>query len=271
MKVDHYGSSFGIQWNLYSRTQLDSFTGLPFSRERLFKVTQWPRFMEGQRILEAGSGAGRFTEVLLHTGADLFSFDLSSAVDANWVNNGHHENLHLFQGDILRIPLPRASFDKVLCLGVIQHTPDPERAFRNLVEYVRPGGEIVIDVYTKSLSALMQWKYLLRPLTKRIDKNSLLEIVSLWVKRLRPLAVRLARLFGRVGGRILPIRAYALPGLSEEMNLEWSILDTYDMYSPEHDHPQSISTVERWFREAGLCDIVVEYGLNGIIGRGRKL
>ena len=270
LKTNNYARSFGIQWNLNRRSQLDSYTGLPISRDRIFNVTRWPQRMEGEHILEAGSGAGRFTEILLDTGAEIFSFDLSSAVDANWINNGHNSNLHLFQGDIYRMPLPRASFDKVLCLGVLQHTPDPEGAFLSLVKYVRPGGEIVIDVYTKSMCALMQWKYLLRPLTKRLDENRLYGIVSRWVKKLMPMAVLLERYLGGVGRRLLPIRAYAIPTLFDEMNLEWSILDTYDMYSPVHDHPQTISTVKRWFMEAGLKDVTVEYGLNGIVGRGRK-
>ncbi len=61
--------SFGYQWNVHRKTQLDSYTGLPISRNRLFSVTKWPDKLEGELILEAGSGAGRFTEVLLQTGA----------------------------------------------------------------------------------------------------------------------------------------------------------------------------------------------------------
>jgi hypothetical protein len=32
---------------------------------------------------------------------------------------------------------------------------------------------------------------------------------------------------------------------------EWVVLDTFDMFSPEHDHPQKISTVKKWFEEFG--------------------
>jgi hypothetical protein len=42
------------------------------------------------------------------------------------------------------------------------------------------------------------------------------------------------------------------------------------MLSPVHDHPQSVQTVQRWFQEAGFVDIAVEYGLNGIVARGRR-
>src|SRR5688500_17062133 len=49
-----YAESFGFQWNRFRQTQLDSHTGLPLSRDRLFAVTKWPTTMNGERILEAG-------------------------------------------------------------------------------------------------------------------------------------------------------------------------------------------------------------------------
>src|SRR4029450_11062080 len=55
---ENYASSFGMQWNRHRRTQPDAGTGLPLSRERLFAATKWPDRLEGQTILEAGSGAG---------------------------------------------------------------------------------------------------------------------------------------------------------------------------------------------------------------------
>jgi SAM-dependent methyltransferase len=226
--------------------------------------------MEGQTILEAGSGAGRFTEILVATGATVFSFDYSNAVDANWSNNGRNQNLQLFQADICHLPLPRASFDRVMCLGVIQHTPDPRATFKSLAEQVRPGGEIVIDVYAKKWSSLLHWKYLLRPLARGIGNKNLYRLVSVAVPILLPLTSVLRRLAGRVGARLIPIVEYSYLGLPKELNKEWAILDTFDMYSPVHDHPQPIHAVRRWFVEAGFCNVNVAFGPNGIIARGRR-
>ena len=47
--------------------------------------------IKGLKIIEAGSGAGRFTEVLLKHGAIVYSFDLSNAV-SNFANNMPHKN-----------------------------------------------------------------------------------------------------------------------------------------------------------------------------------
>jgi SAM-dependent methyltransferase len=267
---ENYAGSFGLQWLAHRRTQLDSSTGLPISRTRLFDVTGWPENMRGERVLEAGSGAGRFTEVLVSTGATLYSFDFSRAVEANYLNNGSAPNVHLFQADIFDVPVERASFHRVLCLGVLQHTPDPPRAFRSLASCLRPGGELAIDVYTKSLSALMQWKYLLRPLTTRMEAAKLHRLVEKIVPPLVAPTALLKRLAGRVGGRMSPILEYSHLGLPPETNRDWAVLDTFDMYAPAYDLPQDIATVRRWFHDAGLEQVVVRFGPNGVVGRGRK-
>jgi 2-polyprenyl-3-methyl-5-hydroxy-6-metoxy-1,4-benzoquinol methylase len=267
---EHYAESFGLQWNVHRKTQLDSYTGLSLSRDRLFQVSGWSEDLRGQTILEAGSGAGRFTEVLVTTGARVLSFDLSTAVDANHANNGRHPNLLVFQADMSDIPVRPLSVDKVICLGVLQHTPDPATAFRLLTAPVRPGGELVVDVYAARLRSLISWKYLLRPLTKRTDRRRLYSIIAAVTPPLVPLSARLYRLTGRWGARLLPIVQYDHLGLSAALNRDWAVLDTFDMYAPAHDHPQTLKTVRRWYEEAGFVDVSVGYGPNGIIARGRR-
>ncbi|MSQ48408.1 MAG: hypothetical protein EXR78_08540 [Deltaproteobacteria bacterium] len=54
--------------------------------------------------------------------------------------------------------------------------------------------------------------------------------------------------------------------LSEEKLKEWSILDTFDMLAPEYDYPQTIRSVMGWYQKAGLTNIEVKKGYNGIQG-----
>jgi 2-polyprenyl-3-methyl-5-hydroxy-6-metoxy-1,4-benzoquinol methylase/uncharacterized protein YbaR (Trm112 family) len=268
--TSNYADSFGFQWNRHARTQLDSHSGLPISRDRVLGALGVGAVLAGRRVLEAGSGAGRFTEVLVRAGADVVSFDYSSAVDANASNQQSPPNLHLFQGDIFNIPLVEASFDTVLCLGVIQHTPDPAAAFRSLARYVCPGGQLVIDSYTRNLAALLHWKYVLRPITRRMRKEALYRLVERATPPLVPIAKWLRRSGGRWGARLVPIVEYTHLGLAPALNVQWAILDTFDMYSPAHDHPASLATVTAWFVQAGFQDIEVRQGPNGIVGSGRR-
>jgi SAM-dependent methyltransferase len=265
----NYADSFGFQWNRHSRVQLDSFTGLTLSRDRLRAATHWPDNLTGQTVVEAGSGAGRFTEQLAATGATVFTFDFSNAIEANQRNNGHHENVRFFRADINDLPFPAASADKVLCLGVLQHTPDPRRSFLNLARLLKPGGEIAIDVYPLRLTALLHWKYILRPVTRQMKPERLYDLIARLTPPLIPVSVWLGRHFGRAGIRLLPIVQCEHWGLPPDINREWAVLDTFDTYSPAYDRPQSKRAVRRWFKEAGLVDIVVESGQNGIVARGR--
>lgn len=268
--TSNYADSFGFQWNRHARTQLDSHSGLTISRDRVLGALGPDVSLRGRRVLEAGSGAGRFTEVLIRAGAELVSFDFSSAVDANAANQKALPNLHLFQGDIFNIPLAEGTFDTVLCLGVIQHTPDPAAAFRSLAQHVRPGGQLVIDSYTRNVAALSQWKYMLRPITKRLRKETLYRIVERVTPPLVPIARWLRRLAGRWGARLVPIVEYSHLGLPPSLNVQWAILDTFDMYSPAHDHPASQATIGEWFAQAGFENIRVRPGPNGLVGSGLR-
>lgn len=129
----NYAKDFGKQWNEFRKTQLDSYTGVPTSRERLTRCMNGHiKGLNGKLVLEAGSGAGRFTEILLAEGATVHSFDYSSAVDANKENNGASPKLTLVQADVRHIPFEKGAYDYVVSLGMVQHTPDPEAHFEPL-------------------------------------------------------------------------------------------------------------------------------------------
>ncbi len=97
------------------------YTGSDLSERRFFAETKWDRNLAGEVILEVGSGSGRFTTPAASTGAMVVSLDYSYAVEANYAQNGHRENVLIVQGDIYRMPFRKESFDKLFCIGVLQH------------------------------------------------------------------------------------------------------------------------------------------------------
>jgi SAM-dependent methyltransferase len=268
---DGYAESFGDQWNRWRRVQLDSVTGKPLSRARLFEGTHWPEVLTGQTVLELGCGAGRFTEVLLEAGAEVWAVDASSAVDAARANLGEHERLHLAQADLFDLPFEQGAFDRVLCFGVLQHTPDPRRALLAASGY---GEWLAADVY-RMQPYVDRWsaKTLWRPLTTRLPRDRLRRIVEWYVPRWLPLDTRLARVpkVGRFLTAVVPCWNYTgLYPLDEDELVAWAVLDTFDALSPRYDEPQTLETVEGWAREAGLVDADVRYGGNGIVVTGRR-
>jgi 2-polyprenyl-3-methyl-5-hydroxy-6-metoxy-1,4-benzoquinol methylase/uncharacterized protein YbaR (Trm112 family) len=266
-----YADSFGLQWNRFSKTQLDSYSGHPISASRFWNATGWNTAdLAGKWVLDAGCGAGRFAEVVLQAGAKVVALDYSSAVDACHASLGHHPNLQVVQADIYSLPFAPASFAFVYSLGVLQHTPDVGRAFAALPAMVQPGGRLCVDFYEKSWKSRLLPKYWLRPLTTRVPRASLFAGVQHLVPALLPLSRALARVprIGRQLKRIVPVANYfgELP-LNERQQMEWSTLDTFDWLSPEFDQPQTPTTVRGWFESAGMSDIEV-LKAGHLVGRG---
>ena len=271
--LDNYAESFGFQWNRFRKTQLDSNTGIPVSRNRFVEYSGWsPEELKGKRVLDIGCGAGRFTEIALEFGARVVALDYSSAVDACRANFPDEKRLEVVQGDIYHLPFEPATFDYVYCFGVLQHTPDPAGAFMSLPRQLRDGGKLAIDVYPRLLRNLLWSKYYLRWWTRRLGPERLLAMVRWIVKYLLPLSIAVGRipLLGRRLKYLIPVANYAgVYPLSKEQLKDWAILDTYDMLSPAHDHPQSARTVRGWFEEADMKDIEV-FRKGFYVGRGRK-
>lgn len=103
-------------------------------------------------ILELGSGTSQTSAFL----AAAASGRRVWAVDGCRASLEHAEsfrsrvglgNLHLLRADLFDLPLPRRAFPFVLSRGVVHHTPDPERATREVADRVAPGGLLVLGIY----------------------------------------------------------------------------------------------------------------------------
>lgn len=269
----NYADNFGMQWNHFRQTQLDSCSGHPISSERFWKATGWsPDKLKDQWVLDAGCGAGRFAEVALNAGAKVVALDYSSAVDACHANLKHHPNLDVVQGDIYALPFAPGKFPFVYSLGVLQHTPDVAGAFASLPPMVRAGGSLCVDYYGKTWKSWLLPKYWLRPLTKRMPRTDLFA----FLRKAVPVLLPVSRLFGAIpllGGllrRVVPVaNYYGILPLDDKQQEEWSLLDTFDWLSPAYDSPQTAATARSWMEAAGMKEIEV-FNAGHLVARGSK-
>ena len=258
-----YSASFGYQWKKFKQIQLDKFSGQNITFNRFFTVTQWEKgALKNQDILEVGCGAGRFTQIVLdHTKANLYSLDYSDAAEANFENNGPNTRLKLFQASIYEMPFAENMFDKIFCFGVLQHTPDIKNSIESMYKLLKPGGELILDFYPyNGFWTKLNAKYLLRPFLKKMNHERLLTLIDKhadWMIALSSFFNKLK--IGALINRFIPIcdiPATLPKNLTPQERREWVKLDTFDMFSAQYDHPQKRETVEKYFQDLGMQNVV---------------
>lgn len=108
----------------------------------------------GERILDAGSGAGHYSALMVGAGARVTALDFSGAMLAAL---RQRLDIDTVEGDLATVVLEPV-FDKVLCVGALEFVPDPRVAVANLAKALRPDGpgEIVLHLPARSLGG---WLY----------------------------------------------------------------------------------------------------------------
>lgn len=126
--------------------------------------THWlDQFLEGcgRRVgLEIGCGVGRLTVDLARRFARLCATDLSAEMvfrAGRRLARREIGNVDFLIGRCAEIPLPTASVDAAVCLGVIEHVPTSEweAMVAEVGRVLRPGGVFVLET-NNAESALLQ-------------------------------------------------------------------------------------------------------------------
>ncbi len=133
-------------------------------------------------------------------------------------------NLHLVEGDVMRLPFPDDSFDYVFCNGVLHHTAAPPRGFVELARVARAGGFVTVGLY-----------------------NSYGRIVHgaiRWVSHRG--GARMARRIGDWGIKRM------LGSQHEQLDLEKRRTWWEDQFRHPHESVHSANEVLRWFGTTGL-------------------
>lgn len=244
VESDLYVDSFSFEWNTHNQTQLDSKTGSTASEE-MFKTKTGldADQVRGRLVLDAGVGAGRFSDVLSRWGANVVGVDLSYAVEASYANFRHLPNVKIAQADIGRLPFAEGTFDYIVSIGVLHHTPNLREYFNRLVPLLKPGGEICIWVYPAQGDYIKRAAWI--PFTYRIPDRWFYG----WCRVFVPWALR------HMNNPVVQYIHRAFPFSNQGLGVENDILDTFDGYSPRYHEIHNPDEVVTWFNEAGLIDV----------------
>lgn len=254
--MNYAEDSFGFQWKKWRNTLSDARNTGSMRRSVILRRTHFDEYdTEGKTILECGMGGGDDTEVLLQFPfAEVHSFDLTTAVERAR-DTLDDPRLTLSQASIFSIPYPDESFDFVYCHRVLQHTPDPAEALRQICRKVKPGGVLFAHSYKKSWRYLMHYKYKYRWLTKRVPRAWVLSFIDRFGRflfRVNELAgrTRFTRVLGYNFVPFDPIREYG--SLDREGLIEVCKLVTFDALTPTYDKPMTTKRFLKIIEEEGF-------------------
>ncbi len=115
---------------------------------------------KGLKVLEIGVGLGADHQGFAEAGADLHGIDLTPRAIEHTSRRMAAFGLtsSVAQGDAESLPFADSTFDVVYSWGVLHHSPDTPKAFREVLRVLKPGGEARIMIYqTWSIVGLMLW------------------------------------------------------------------------------------------------------------------
>ena len=120
----------------YHRAPDPDWNYYPTYIAKLSAVRKWlDALPQGTRVLDAGCGEG----VLVEEYAERLSI---VGVDAFYSSD------RVQHGSVTSLPFENGSFDRALCLDVLEHLPFPDqsRALAELFRVLKPGGELLVSV-----------------------------------------------------------------------------------------------------------------------------
>jgi ubiquinone/menaquinone biosynthesis C-methylase UbiE len=113
-----------------------------------------PEEVHNQAVLDAGCGTGIFSIIFAHNGAgsvtgiDISEGSLNTARGLQEKFGLHNATFQ--KEDMLNLPFHDEQFDIVWAWGTVHHTTDPYGAIEELNRVLKPGGSMLLAVYTRT-------------------------------------------------------------------------------------------------------------------------
>jgi len=123
------------------------------------------------RILDIGCGAGWSTLMMREAGHDAAGLDL---YPSDRVEVRAFADVPYTQGDAQHLPFADATFDAVSMYQMLEHVAEPERALREAVRVLRPGGRLFV-VGPNLLGAGLTLYWAVRGTARRLRQGTLWE------------------------------------------------------------------------------------------------
>ena len=97
-----------------------------------------------KRVLDLGCNVGIIANLLVEKGAEVTGVDISAPT----LNLGHnfHQRVTFIRADAQNLPFKENSFDRVICIEVLEHVPKPQHLIDRALQVLKPGGSFIAIV-----------------------------------------------------------------------------------------------------------------------------
>ncbi len=158
----NHPNDFSRLWTLWEQGKLGT-TGLVYGvspqdafRQMLSALELSEDDLKKMNILEIGYGHGTLLQEIQQYSATAYGIDAVEPPASSSFRPGT-----IICGDLFNIPFVPGQFDLVICKGVVQHTPDPGKAFTCAAEQVAQKGKLFFTVYEKGEKQSLRLRKLL--------------------------------------------------------------------------------------------------------------
>lgn len=225
-----------------------------FRDEERFLFTDWiaPNALEDFRnkeVLECGCGGGQHTFFIAPYAREVVAVDLNTTNIAQQ-RNCQFTNVHFVEADIAEMDLKR-QFDIVYSIGVVHHTDDPDKTIENIKRHVKPGGKMIVWVYSSEGNFMVE--HFVEPLRKLLLKHfrrSTLAVLSKMITVLMYIPIYTVYL--------LPIPFlpyYSYFNNFRKLSFRRNVLNVFDKLNAPQVQFITQKRIEKWFKESDFSDI----------------
>src|SRR3990167_6561491 len=243
------------QWNLFQDNETFLFS------DWIFPVVL--EDFKGKEVLECGCGGGQHIALVApyaihHTAVDLNTIDIAKE------RNKNTTNVTFIEEDITQMDLGK-KFDYVFSIGVVHHTDDPDKTFKNMMKHTKSGGKTIVWVYAKEGNRLVE--YIIEPLRKlffcRLSRLTLLKISKIITALMYPIIYTIYLL----PLKFLPYYKYFMN--FKKLTFYRNTLNVFDKLNAPQVNFIDYERIKKWFSENEYEQVNITSYL-GVSWRGRS-
>lgn len=237
-----------------------------------------------KRILDAGCGNGRVTALLRECSnendTEVAGIDIVSSTVAK-SNLKKYKNIRIYKKNLLNNLAEFSLFDFIYCQEVLHHTLFPEKAFKNLVEILKKGGEIAIYIYKRKAPIREYMDDYIRNKIFSLDYDEAIKVSNQITQLGRVLSKKKVMIDipkidilqikkGRYNLHKFFYNYFMKCFWNEQLSFKENSVINYDWYHPQTCSKHTIGEIRKWFKKADLTIVHENIDDYGITMRGIK-